>query len=839
MNLTTTLRFVVALVFSVISSLALALPAGKVEFAVGDARVSSKGQERPLKKGDDIQAGATYITGPGARVQLRFADGGFVSMQPETRFRVDQFRYNSKPDGTEKLEMTLELGGVRTITGEIGHGNPDAYVFHTPAADIEVHGTGTTSHTDGKRTSVGVFDGNVTLKNRGGETHLGKGQSADVKDRDSRPQLSFDRPILRPAPEVTKAKHHGNDGGDDDGHRDPPPRVTEIEKKTTLSGIPAALIKAIAEKLGLDIGAVANANSVNQVVALSQQGTSIVGMVDENGMNTAVGDTTTGNRLSFVQVYSAGKDMNGSLYSSRINWKDINDNHYGHYVNWNNVIAKYATSGNKEAIEFKDTNTPLRNNEFLLNRGASPLQPSGVGRDSIISWGKWSGGTNFFTCEGCHVQTNLTPSNNGGTAYVAAAPTVTMPHGKATFSLLGGPSPSSWSSNTAWSGGVLTGGKAIVNFDSAKLDIHLAMQFPNMGTPGNPGVYKIDALGLSIVGNAFPNWGGWPVYIAGNYTTASGGAAGDCVGGCYTELNGFFAGEPSGTPGADGYLPGARRIGLGYMFSSQNAAYYEGLGGNWIGGTAAYSMADYGSGNGGLVSATVASGSGTPTNTYPVKAYFSASQGNALTLLDQYNAAGTSIVQSTSIGSAVASDGGSDPLIAWGRWSGGTIYSSSGNQDVSATNAAAHIVVGQPTVAMPAGNATYTLMGSTTPSASSASAGYSGGSVTSGTLTVNFDTPKLDAALAVNFPNLGGAGVAGAYNLAATNVPITGGTGGAPVVFSGGTVVVTGTGAATGTPSGGALSGFFAGSAAERAGVAYNITRTDSVKIQGVAAFTK
>ena len=72
-------------------------PAAQVDFAVGDVTaVGANGRSRTLGKGAQIEQGDTVNTN-GGRAQLRFTDGAYVSLQPQTQFRIDQYRYEGKP----------------------------------------------------------------------------------------------------------------------------------------------------------------------------------------------------------------------------------------------------------------------------------------------------------------------------------------------------------------------------------------------------------------------------------------------------------------------------------------------------------------------------------------------------------------------------------------------------------------------------------------------------------------------------------------------------------------------------------------------------------------------
>ena len=97
---------IIAAAFPIVSSGA----AGKVEFAVGNVNaLSADGRSRTLTKGNEINTGDTIQTTDG-RVQARFSDGGYISLQPNTQFKVEEYNFNGKADGSEKGFFNLIKG---------------------------------------------------------------------------------------------------------------------------------------------------------------------------------------------------------------------------------------------------------------------------------------------------------------------------------------------------------------------------------------------------------------------------------------------------------------------------------------------------------------------------------------------------------------------------------------------------------------------------------------------------------------------------------------------------------------------------------------------------------
>lgn len=171
---------IVAIVFAALPMSVSAAAAGKVEFASGGAGVqSADGDSKVLAKGMDINVGDTILTGSG-RVQVKFSDGGYMSFQPNTQFKVEDYNFNGKQDGTEKGFFRLIKGGLRAVTGLVGRENRPAYRVATPVATIGIRGSYFLAEFNEKlKTHCG--HGSIYVFNEQGDIILFEGQSAEVE----------------------------------------------------------------------------------------------------------------------------------------------------------------------------------------------------------------------------------------------------------------------------------------------------------------------------------------------------------------------------------------------------------------------------------------------------------------------------------------------------------------------------------------------------------------------------------------------------------------------------------------------------------------------------------
>ncbi len=194
-------------------------PAARVDFAVGNVTaVGSNGQSRALGKGAQIEQGDTVNTN-GGRAQLRFTDGAYVSLQPESQFRIDQYRYDGKQDGNEKGFFSLLKGGLRTITGLVGRSNKANYQVTTSVATIGIRGTEYTIQYGNSVTGT-VGEGQIEVCNGAGCLSVTNGESYYVQTQEIKPVLTNKRTDL-PPPEPTQPPSNFTQGNNVDSSGNP------------------------------------------------------------------------------------------------------------------------------------------------------------------------------------------------------------------------------------------------------------------------------------------------------------------------------------------------------------------------------------------------------------------------------------------------------------------------------------------------------------------------------------------------------------------------------------------------------------------------------------------
>jgi hypothetical protein len=189
--------------------------AGTVDFIAGPVEINGiAAPARIASRGAAVLGGDTIATGQG-RVQLRMIDGAYISLQPQSVLRLDEYSLASAAKEESGL-LALLRGGLRTVTGLIGKTNRNKYRLITDTATIGIRGTEFAATAD-HGTRVNVTRGIVALCNNGGCIDIAGGQSGFAASRDAKPVLSFSAASLPPvakdaAPSFIAAERRDGNG---------------------------------------------------------------------------------------------------------------------------------------------------------------------------------------------------------------------------------------------------------------------------------------------------------------------------------------------------------------------------------------------------------------------------------------------------------------------------------------------------------------------------------------------------------------------------------------------------------------------------------------------------
>lgn len=103
--------------------------------------VRADGSTRILSVRSEIQEGDILSTARETYARMKFSDGAEVVLRPETRFKVESYRYEAAKPNEDNFIVSLLKGGMRSVTGLLGARNKDRVSVQTSTATIGIRGT--------------------------------------------------------------------------------------------------------------------------------------------------------------------------------------------------------------------------------------------------------------------------------------------------------------------------------------------------------------------------------------------------------------------------------------------------------------------------------------------------------------------------------------------------------------------------------------------------------------------------------------------------------------------------------------------------------------------------
>jgi len=460
--------------------------AAQVDFAVGSVTATGQdGRVRALPKGAEVLIGDRVETTAG-RAQLRFTDGAYVSLQPNTTFEVRQYRFTGKTDGTERGVFGLLRGAFRTVTGLIGRVNRGAYQIQTPTATVGIRGTGGVIQM--------LADGTLRVTGTSGTWFINKpdrkqldvpagtvGEASPNPDED--PQETTEEVILVP----------------------PQPEEQQIAGLSKFP-LPSGRTEFLAGE------------QVNQF----GEYTAIVG--------TTAGASPTTPPLSLDGFFDAAGYVTHDPVQPNV---IIGPQLYGADGTFDPVVGTTPSQGKLQDFANPSLASPAE--RWTLNGGTHAehgvvFVPS-TSDQLILAWGRWIG----------QVDMNGSPYANFGPSqglhYIVGLPTLPTQvptAGQFTYNMIGATAPTDGASSPGTFSGTLVG-----DFVNATVGLQ------GTATVGGQG-YSFQTAGFTTTG---PNPNGIPLNVTAtsNNFVASGigpiSATGGCASGCATDVKGAFYGN--------------------------------------------------------------------------------------------------------------------------------------------------------------------------------------------------------------------------------------------------------------------------------------------------------
>ena len=214
----TNLKWLAFVALGLASSAALANTGTVAQLSGTLSVIKADGSVRILSQKSEVVSGDTVNTQKDSYAQIKFTDGGSITLKPNTSVKIQQFRFKQEEPKQDSFVFGLVKGGLRAVTGLVGkRGDQDAYSLGTATATIGIRGTSygaddclttpcpkpNSSDSLEPGVYVSVTDGEIIATNNAGSQSFLAGQFGAISDRNSRPRFLSTDPGLQFTPPAT------------------------------------------------------------------------------------------------------------------------------------------------------------------------------------------------------------------------------------------------------------------------------------------------------------------------------------------------------------------------------------------------------------------------------------------------------------------------------------------------------------------------------------------------------------------------------------------------------------------------------------------------------------
>ncbi|MEY3573254.1 MAG: putative exported protein, partial [Pseudomonadota bacterium] len=137
--------------------------AGQISFVTGQVSIQRGETSLIARVGMPLLVGDQITTAQGSHLHGLMSDRAFLSVRAESILRIEQYQVNPSSPGEQALQLSLQKGAARYITGDAAKAARDRFRLNTPIAAVGVRGTDLTVFSTAEVTRVSVAFGAVVI----------------------------------------------------------------------------------------------------------------------------------------------------------------------------------------------------------------------------------------------------------------------------------------------------------------------------------------------------------------------------------------------------------------------------------------------------------------------------------------------------------------------------------------------------------------------------------------------------------------------------------------------------------------------------------------------------
>jgi hypothetical protein len=161
------LKFLITLALAFISCQSNAMvptSVAMVNFIIGQVDCYDvQGQKRSLSTNQAIYEGERVVTHEDARIMLKMSDNAMISLHPSSDLSINAYYYDRDNALNNHIDLKLNAGSVRSVTGYAGQENKDSYRLTTPLVAVGIRGTDFMVQTDDSMSRAALISGAIAV----------------------------------------------------------------------------------------------------------------------------------------------------------------------------------------------------------------------------------------------------------------------------------------------------------------------------------------------------------------------------------------------------------------------------------------------------------------------------------------------------------------------------------------------------------------------------------------------------------------------------------------------------------------------------------------------------
>jgi len=169
------MKFIFLLLFGFI---ALYADIGTISMLNGEAIVTRDGKVTNIKIGDSVKEGDRINTFSKSRMQIILEDDTVISIGKNSEYVIESYSNGFR----QHVDMRLNKGFLRTISGEIGKVAPERFKLRTKNSTIGIRGTGWLSYVSEDTENYLCFSGTIVVNTPDGVFNIPAGYMLLGKD---------------------------------------------------------------------------------------------------------------------------------------------------------------------------------------------------------------------------------------------------------------------------------------------------------------------------------------------------------------------------------------------------------------------------------------------------------------------------------------------------------------------------------------------------------------------------------------------------------------------------------------------------------------------------------